>query len=322
MAKIYFGLIVLLWQSIEESSKVQISARQTRIFPPYPIRCVIQYARRNKVMQWTAEAEAAIKKVPFFVRKRVRARVEDEAQQAGKKKVSLADVRLTQKRYLAKMSDEVRGYQLETCFGPGGCPNRAIDSDTLVERLEEILQRSDLRNFLEARVKGGLKHHHEFRATVADCPNACSQPQIKDMGIIGAAEPVITNEPCTLCQLCVEACAENAVRLKDSEEMPEIDYDRCVRCGKCIDVCPTGTLATGQRGYRVLLAGKLGRHPRLAEELPGIYQEDEVLSILEGCLDYYKRNSKHGERFAEVYQDAQSLGLAILHASPEEKRAK
>ncbi|MGD9034014.1 MAG: PCP reductase family protein, partial [Desulfobacteraceae bacterium] len=78
-------------------------------------------------MQWSAEAEAAIKKVPFFVRKRVRARVEDEAQQAGKTQVSLADVRLTQKRYLAKMSDEVKGYQLETCFGPGGCPNRAID---------------------------------------------------------------------------------------------------------------------------------------------------------------------------------------------------
>jgi dissimilatory sulfite reductase (desulfoviridin) alpha/beta subunit len=271
-------------------------------------------------MQWTSEAEAAIKKVPFFVRKRVRARVEDEAQQAGKDKVSLADVRLTQKRYLAKMSDEVRGYQLETCFGPGGCPNRAIESDRLVEGLEQILRSSDLHKFLEARVKGGLKHHHEFRVTVADCPNACSQPQIKDMGIIGAAEPAITEEPCTLCQLCVEACAENAVSLKDPEEMPEIDYDRCVRCGKCIDVCPTGTLATGHRGYRVLLAGKLGRHPRLAEELPGIYQEDEVVGLLESCLDYYKKNSRHGERFAEVYQDAESLGLCISHTSPEEKR--
>jgi dissimilatory sulfite reductase (desulfoviridin) alpha/beta subunit len=272
-------------------------------------------------MQWTAEAGAAIKKVPFFVRKRVRARVEDEAKQAGKTKVSLADVRLTQERYLAKMSDEVRGYQLETCFGPGGCPNRAIDSDRLVERLEQILKRSDLRKFLEAHVKGELKHHHEFRVTVADCPNACSQPQIKDMGIVGAAEPVMTEEPCTLCQLCVEVCAEDAVSLKDPDETPVIDYDRCVRCGKCMEVCPAGTLATGNRGYRVLLAGKLGRHPRLAEELPEIYQEDEVVSILESCLDYYKRSSKRGERFAEIYQDAESLGLPITHTSHEKKRA-
>ena len=272
-------------------------------------------------MQWTEEAEAAIKKIPFFVRKRVRARVEDEAQQAGRTKVSLADVRRTQKRYLAKMSDEVKGYQLETCFGPGGCPNRAIDSDGLVERLEQILKRADLREFLGARVKGGLKHHHEFRVTVADCPNACSQPQIKDVGIIGAAEPVMTEEACSLCHLCVEACAENAISLKDSEEMPVIDYERCVRCGKCMDVCPTGTLAAGDRGYRVLLAGKLGRHPRLAEELPGIYQEDEVVSILEGCLGYYRKRSKHGERFADIYQDAQSLGLPISDTSHEKKRA-
>ena len=33
-------------------------------------------------MQWSPEAEAAIKKVPFFVRKRVRARVERETRAA------------------------------------------------------------------------------------------------------------------------------------------------------------------------------------------------------------------------------------------------
>lgn len=272
-------------------------------------------------MQWTAEAEAAIKKVPFFVRKRVRARVEDEAQKAGKTTVSLADVRLTQKRYLTKMSDEVTGYQLETCFGPGGCPNRAVDSDKLVDRLERILKKADLRKFLEERVRGGLKHHHEFRVTVADCPNACSQPQIKDMGIIGATEPMVTAEPCTLCQLCTEACIEDAITVKDSEEMPVIDYDRCVMCGKCIEACPTGTLAARRRGYRVLLAGKLGRHPRLAEELQGIYQEDEVIGILETCLDFYKKRSRHGERFAEIFQDTKSLGLSVSDTSHEKKSA-
>jgi hypothetical protein len=35
-------------------------------------------------MEWSPEAEAAIKKVPFFVRKRVRSRVEQDAKQAGK----------------------------------------------------------------------------------------------------------------------------------------------------------------------------------------------------------------------------------------------
>jgi hypothetical protein len=43
-------------------------------------------------MKWTSEAEAAVKKVLFFVRKKVRQRVENEAAASGKKIVSLADV--------------------------------------------------------------------------------------------------------------------------------------------------------------------------------------------------------------------------------------
>ena len=34
-------------------------------------------------MQWNKDAEEAVAKVPFFVRKRVKKRVETEAQQAG-----------------------------------------------------------------------------------------------------------------------------------------------------------------------------------------------------------------------------------------------
>ena len=41
-------------------------------------------------MKWTPEAEDAIKSVPFFVRKKVRTRVEDEARQAGLATVDLA----------------------------------------------------------------------------------------------------------------------------------------------------------------------------------------------------------------------------------------
>ncbi|NNK84405.1 MAG: sulfite reductase, partial [Desulfobacterales bacterium] len=46
-------------------------------------------------MKWTNGAEAAVKKVPFFVRKKVRSRIENEAGKAGKKTVSLADVKAT-----------------------------------------------------------------------------------------------------------------------------------------------------------------------------------------------------------------------------------
>jgi dissimilatory sulfite reductase (desulfoviridin) alpha/beta subunit len=264
-------------------------------------------------MKWTPEAEEAIKKVPFFVRKRVRARVEKEAKAAGNLLVSLADVKTTQARYLADMSSEIKGYQIETCFGPSGCPNRAMISDQLVTQIECDVQKEDLLGFLKQNVKGDLKFHHEFRITLADCPNACSQPQIKDIGIIGACAPRITDAPCTLCEACVDVCKEDAIRVDTTKERPVIDNDLCLSCGKCIPACQTGTLAEGKKGYRVQLGGKLGRHPQLARELPGIYDENTVLEIVKECLRFYKDNSKNGERFGQILRSSDFAALAARY---------
>ncbi len=252
-------------------------------------------------MKWTTEAETAIKKVPFFVRKKVRARVEKEANELDRKIVSIADVKATQKRYLSNMSAEIKGHQLDICFGPNGCPNRANEGDALLSKLEDLLKKEDLLGFLKERVEGDLKFHHEFRISLADCPNACSQPQIKDIGIIGACSPIQTDEACTQCEACVEACKEDAVILND--EGPKIDYARCINCAKCIQACPTDTLAEGKKGFRVQLGGKLGRHPQLARELPAIFNEDQVIEIVKACIDFYKQNSRQGERFAEIFKD-------------------
>jgi dissimilatory sulfite reductase (desulfoviridin) alpha/beta subunit len=261
-----------------------------------------QTAYEETLMKWMPEAEEAIKKVPFFVRKRVKTRVEKEATEAGKQAVSLADVKATQARYLTSMSSEIKGYQVETCFGPSGCPNRAIISDRLIAQIEADVEKEDLLGFLKQRVNGDLKFHHEFRITLADCPNACSQPQIKDIGIIGACAPVVTEEPCSMCEACVEACKEDAIFLDPTKEGPVIDSDRCLKCGKCMPVCPTGSLVEGKKGYRVQLGGKLGRHPQLARELPGVYSEKQVLQIIQDCICYYKQHSRNGKRFAQILQ--------------------
>jgi dissimilatory sulfite reductase (desulfoviridin) alpha/beta subunit len=266
-------------------------------------------------MDWSKEAGNAVKKIPFFVRKRVKARVEKNAREAGKKEVSLADVKTTQARYLKNMASEIKGYQVETCFGPSGCPNRAIVSDRLLEQIESLLKKEDLIGFLKEHVKGDLKFHHEFRVTLADCPNACSQPQIKDIGIIGACSPDVTAEACTLCEACVEACREDAITLNHKDECPQIDYTRCLYCGKCIQACPTGTIVEGTKGFRIQLGGKLGRHPRLAEELPGIYNEQQVLEIVKDCLRFYKQTSKRGERLGQILKPSDFDDIVDRHRS-------
>jgi len=261
-------------------------------------------------MQWTPEAEDALKKVPFFVRKKVRARVEDEARNHGKPQVTLAEVKATQKRFLSGMQSEVKGYQLDTCFGPSGCPNAVASSQGLVERIEILLKESDFLGFLKSKGIRDLKFHHEFRVTVADCPNACSQPQIKDIGIIGAQKPAMTGEACTACEACVETCREGAISLDADLPAPVIDMRRCLACGQCIPVCPSGTLAPGAAGYRMQLGGKLGRHPQLARELPGIYNADTVLDIMTACIEIYKAGSERGERFGQILKPEDFDGLA------------
>lgn len=251
-------------------------------------------------MKWSPEADAAMKKVPFFVRKKVRSRVEAIAAETGRAVVSMEDVQTAKKRFMNNMESEIKGYRLDACFGPGGCPNRAAESDRLFKDLENLFEEADLLGFLKKTVNGPLKFHHEFRVTLADCPNACSQPQIKDIGIIGATEPAVTDAECISCGACAPACREGAVSFPESDMLPVIDMGRCLYCGQCVTVCPTGTIVAHRHGFRVLLGGKLGRHPRLARELPGIFDDRSVLDIVTRCIAYYKDHSTAGLRFAEL----------------------
>ena len=250
-------------------------------------------------MQWTPEAEEALGKVPFFVRQRARARVEQEVAQAGKSHVTLSDVRTARQRMISGMAAEVKGYQLELCFGPGGCPNPIMAATPLSERIEKVLREADLLGVLKSKGIRDLKHHHEFRVAIAECPNACSQVQIKDIGIIAAHRPQVGAEACSECNGCVTACREEAIHI-DANPRPIIDAQRCVACGQCIPACPTHTLVSGVKGWRVQLGGKLGRHPQLARELPGIYDEATVTGIVSACLELYKTRDRGGERFGTV----------------------
>ena len=88
----------------------------------------------KEYMKWTKEAEDAVSRVPFFVRKRVKKRVEEEAVKQESRHVNIEHVQTCQKRYLNNMEEDVAGFQVETCFGPSGCPNRAV---TMKELLRE-----------------------------------------------------------------------------------------------------------------------------------------------------------------------------------------
>ncbi len=253
-------------------------------------------------MKWSEEAENAIKKVPFFIRKKIRKRVEEYASQKAKLSVELSDVIELKKQFLSSggMEKDIKGYEVSTCFGSAGCTNVANTCKDLANDIEEIISKENILGFLKNNVKGDIKFHHEFRIALSDCPNACSRPQIVDIGIIGAVVPSLSEEECLLCNACADICDESAIYFRDKADKPSIDYNKCVMCGKCVDICESHTIKKGKKGFRVLLGGRLGRHPRLGIEISGIKNYDEVLEIVIKCIKFYKDNSKNGIRFADI----------------------
>ena len=106
-------------------------------------------------MIWEKEADAAIKKVPFFVRKKVRNRVETFVSDKGGDRVTLKDVQALKKKFLSKggMEKEIKGYDVSACFGGEGCPNSVAPSTgQLVKDIEALMEKANILAFLKSNV--------------------------------------------------------------------------------------------------------------------------------------------------------------------------
>ncbi len=260
-------------------------------------------------MKWSQDAETALGKIPFFVRKKVRKKAEEFTASKGKTCVDISCLDELKKKFLSRggMEKQIKGYEVVSCFGDSGCPNSAVSCAGLAEDIRQVFKNEDILSFLKKHVNGDLKFHHEFRVALCDCPNACSRPQIVDIGIIGAVRPHVSGKECTMCGACAASCAEHAVTLDADNEKPVIDQDKCLMCAKCIRVCPSGTIEADRSGFRILLGGRLGRHPRLGMELEGIFSHEQVLKIVKKCLKFYKANSREGQRFSHVLSSTDKI---------------
>lgn len=134
----------------------------------------------------------------------------------------------------------------------------------------------------------------KIKIAVTGCPNSCAKPQENDIGLMGVVRVKIGNN-CTGCSLCVEACRENAIEIKDKKAV--IDYDKCIDCIDCLNVCPTNNIIEEKRGWAVFIGGNIGRHPRFGNEITRLVSDDEALKIIDRTIDAFIKNAKEGERF-------------------------
>lgn len=187
-------------------------------------------------------------------------------------------------------------HAFKICRGATGCPHAVLTRDPGAE-LESVLAATGWPAFLAGQIQP-IRHHHQFRLVVSCCPNGCSQPHIADFALVATARIGFDVEACVACAQCLPACAEGALRL---EQSIALDPLRCLGCAACVQVCPTSALQVREMAYRVLLGGKLGRHPRLAHEL-GTFPLPASIDILQRTLDVFMQNYRPGLRLGELIE--------------------
>lgn len=280
-------------------------------------------------MEWDKPATLLLEKVPPFVQKVVREKVETLARKRGKVVVTEDEVIAARESFMGKPASPPAAtkqpddngklsilrkyskyfdsegkpvlYEVKQCRGAEvNCPFLITDSGILAEKLRGRLKELHFTKKLIDKVEGQILPHHTMKLAVSGCPNSCSMPQIKDFGV-HAIEPVSVDPACACieCMKCVESCREDAITVKNGAVT--IDKEKCVHCGLCARVCPTGSIKAEEKQYRVMIGGKVGRHPRFALDLLSHADESTTLKALDVCVDIIL-SSKTEHRFRALVE--------------------
>jgi dissimilatory sulfite reductase (desulfoviridin) alpha/beta subunit len=207
------------------------------------------------------------------------------------------------------MNDVRFGWAVEVCRGGQGKACRfSLDvPQNFLHRLDQAVLESGWPEFVQTHVGQSPSHHALFRMALAGCANACSRPQIMDLGLLRAERPEVERNRCSGCGLCALACPEKSIEMvslgDDGLQCPQIDYGQCLCCGRCVAACPEGAMEAGESGWRVVLGGRLGRMPSLAIELPGLYSDDVALGLTNIILQRFMRHWQPGLRFRSLLDE-------------------
>ncbi len=200
-------------------------------------------------------------------------------------------------------------YVLDLCRGMrSGCRCALPVPEKFGSGLERVLAAAPSPEAFSNLGRPPLRHER-FRIAVCACPNGCTRPHVADLGIIASRRVAVSPHGCTGCGACAKECPDGAIFQESRSNLAVIDRNICLGCGKCAEVCVQQAILSGPVSFRILLGGRLGRHPRLGQELHQRQSPDAALALTGRCLEAYSRQWEPGMRFSDLVSPGLQPGL-------------
>ena len=158
-----------------------------------------------------------------------------------------------------------------------------------------------------------VKLPHKFKIGVGGCPNSCMKPSLNDVGIEGCKSFSFDSETCRGCKKCLVAanCPSRAVTVTDGKAV--VDQSKCTKCGVCVGKCPFGAVPkTAESACRVFVGGTWGKTQRMGTRLSAVYTPDEIPTVIEKVMLWYKENGYAKERLGATVD---RLGIEALESA-------
>lgn len=143
----------------------------------------------------------------------------------------------------------------------------------------------------------GMKTPHKCKIGVNGCVNNCAKATMSDIGITGITEPQINRNKCVGCGLCVDVCKPKALEIINKKVVQ--NKTLCVSCGDCVRTCKFEAITIKEKGAEIFIGGMLGRNIKNGISL-GVFKEEEILSVVDSIIKYYMEFGKDNERISYV----------------------
>ena len=158
-----------------------------------------------------------------------------------------------------------------------------------------------------------VKLPHKFKIGVGGCPNSCMKPSLNDVGVEGCKTFSFDSDLCHGCKKCAvaESCPSKAVTVINGKAVT--DMGKCTKCGVCVGKCPFGAVPKeADSACRIFVGGTWGKTQRMGTLLGTLYSADEIPSVIEKVMLWYKENGYIKERLGATVD---RLGTDTLEAA-------